>query len=281
MTARRALCVSQDRAVAPVIAAALAEAGLIVEQCAALPAHVGDAAVVVIDGPARRAAGNRLRHVGAPVVVVGDDLGDRSLIELMSEAPVSHAVADPADPTLAVTSRKLASGDVFGLEKYLAPATAVHEREVTGELAKRRAMAEVCTWAESAGARRGVVHRVASVVDELVMNALRGGGPATVRWAADPTTLAVSVADPHGALRQREIIDHVLRARSERGRPEAEDGSGAGAGLGLYLVLANVAALVVNVDPGARTEVVCLFDVGRGRLPALSAVRSLHVFGGA
>jgi hypothetical protein len=75
-------------------------------------------------------------------------------------------------------------------------------------------------------------------------------------------------------LRQRDVIDHVRRARDERGRPELGE---PGAGLGLYLVLANVASLIVNVDPGQRTEVVCLFDLGRKRAVE-SGVRSLHVF---
>jgi hypothetical protein len=45
-------------------------------------------------------------------------------------------------------------------------------------------------------------------------------------------------------------------------------------------VLANVASLIVNVDPGSRTEVVCLFDLAPPARRAIeSGVRSLHVFG--
>ncbi|HEY0254113.1 MAG TPA: hypothetical protein VGC41_21440, partial [Kofleriaceae bacterium] len=53
-----------------------------------------------------------------------------------------------------------------------------------------------------------------------------------------------------------------------------------GAGLGLYLVLANVASLVVNVDPGRQTEVVCLWNRNTGERRAVEAAgaRSLHVF---
>jgi hypothetical protein len=101
-----------------------------------------------------------------------------------------------------------------------------------------------------------------------------------LRWACDEQTLAVSVGDGFGALRQRDVLDNLRRARSERGRPRARSGDEmAGAGLGLYLVLANVASLIVNVTPGHRTEVVCLFDrAGIGRRAVTSGVRSLHVF---
>lgn len=40
----------------------------------------------------------------------------------MLEHPVSHLVGDPGDKDLGITTEKLASGDVFGLEKYLLPA---------------------------------------------------------------------------------------------------------------------------------------------------------------
>jgi signal transduction histidine kinase len=142
-------------------------------------------------------------------------------------------------------------------------------------------MDEVCAWAESIGARKPTLHRIASVVDELLMNALRetpasGQRRAVLRWGADERALAISVSDELGGLRQRDVIDHVRRARHDRGRPNpASDG---GAGLGLYLVLANVAALVVNVAPGRQTEIVCVFDLSRGLKPSVTGVRSLHVF---
>ena len=273
---RRALCVCHD-GLRPVVEAALAAVGIAVEHLPAVPRSAGSAALVIVDRPARQAAGDALTTVGAPVVVVGDDLDDDGLITLMLEAPVSHLVGDPEDKDLAITSAKLASGDFFGIEKYVSGS--VGERLVRDEVGKRHAIAEVTSWAESVGARRPTVHRMSSVVDELLMNALREGGPAMLRWAADDNTIAISVGDGQGSLRQRDVIDHVRRARRDSGRPEpASEG---GAGLGLYLVLANVASLVVNIAPGRKTEVVCLFDLSRHRRPSIARVRSLHVFSAA
>jgi anti-sigma regulatory factor (Ser/Thr protein kinase) len=291
MSPRRAICVSRDGGACALVERALSTAGLAVDHARELPADTAGAVLVVADAAARRAAGEALRAQPVPVIVVGDDLDDDALIALMDEAPVSHLVEDPGDRTLEVASEKLATGDVWGLEKYLAPGAAVRERVVRGELDKRRAMDEVSAWAEANGARRGAVHRIANVVDELLMNALIAGEAAggaegrraVLRWASDPRTLAVSVLDGGGALRQRDLIDHVRRARLERGRPQSPlDGDEAGgAGLGLYLVLANVAGLVVNVAPGRRTEVVCLFDRPAADRPPISRTRSLHVFAGA
>lgn len=287
----------RDAGVCRVVDAALASVGLAVEHEHAIPSDPASdgppIALVVVDRESRRAAGESLRSASAPVIVVGDDLADDGLITLMLERPVSHLVRDPGDRELGITSEKLATGDLFGLEKYVAPGARIGERVVTNDIEKRAAMNEVTTWAESIGARRPIVHRLATVIDELLMNALydapRESRPridpdtavrrALLRWASDEHTLAVSVSDGFGSLRQRDLIDHLRRARDERGRPNPATLDEPGAGLGLYLVLANVASLIVNVNPGRQTEVVCLFDLARTSRPAVTAgVRSLHVF---
>lgn len=288
----RAVCVCAERDVARIVEGALGAAGVVVDHRDTIPADLTGAVLLVVDRATRVAAGDSLRDASVPVVVVGDDLDDDGLITLMLEAPVSHLVGDPHGADLGITSEKLVSGDLFGLEKYLAPGSKIGERVVANDSEKRVVIGEVCAWAEAIGARTPVVHRLASVVDELLMNALhdapRESKPliardpealdkrAVLRWACDGENIAISVGDAFGALRQRDVIDHVRRARDERGRPELDEH---GAGLGLYLVLANVASLIVNVDPGRRTEVVCLFDRSAGDRRAIeSGVRSLHVF---
>lgn len=283
MRPRRAICVSRDDGVRRVVGEALAAAGLTVEHEVSIPQDTREVALVVVDRATRETAGSALCAISAPVVVVGDDLDDDGLITLMLEAPVSHLVHDPRDRDLGITSEKIASGDVFGLEKYLSAGTKVGERVIRSETEKRHAIDEVIAWAEAIGARKPVIHRLSSVIDELLMNALRDSADGTrraiLRWGSDDGTLAISVGDPLGALQQRDVIDHVRRARNERGRPQPITES-EGAGLGLYLVLANVASLIVNVAPGRETEVVCLFDLAPpGRKGAvLRGVRSLHVF---
>ncbi len=291
-TSPRAVCVCVDGDVARVVDSALAVAGITVDHHGTIPDDLTGASLLVVDRATRVAAGGGLRGAGAPVVVVGDNLDDDGLITLMLEAPVSHLVGHPIGADLGITSEKLVSRDLFGLEKYLRSGARVGERVVGTDAEKRLVIGQICAWAEAVGARVPIVHRLASVIDELLMNALhdapRESRPdlsldceeldqrAVVRWACDDSTIAISVGDAFGALRQRDVIDHVRRARDERGRPEANPH---GAGLGLYLVLANVASLIVNVDPGRRTEVVCLFDLSRiDRRAVETGVRSLHVF---
>ena len=292
MASSRAFCISRDPSIRAQVSATLGATGLTVEHFDDLPASTDGAALLVIDRASRELAGTALTEVQIPVVVVGDDLDDDSLITLMIEAPVSHLVGDPQSRELRITSEKLVSGDFFGLEKYLATPAQTFERAVDNDAGKKTAIAEVSAWAESIGARRPIVHRIASVVDELLMNALidapRESQPmialgtaappihrALLRWATDGYQIAISVDDRFGAIRQRDVIDHVRRARHDHGRPNPDD---PGAGLGLYLVLANVASFIVNVDPGNRTEVVCLFDLAKRGPAVRTRARSLHVF---
>ncbi|HEX4417706.1 MAG TPA: hypothetical protein VH165_07395 [Kofleriaceae bacterium] len=320
MRSRRAICVSRDGGLRRVIEATLAAAGIAVEHVDGIPETAGDAALVLVDRATREAAGAALGAIAAPVVIVGDDLDDDALIATMLEAPVSHLVEDPHDRDLGITSEKIVSGDLFGVEKYLARGTRITERVIASDTDKRHALGAITAWADAL-ARKPIVHRLANVADELMMNALYdtpgapgpspsrgdrwrsaaeqgsqspyGEGPAEgsrgdrwrptdrraeLRWGADEHVLALSVSDRFGALRQRDVIDHVRRARNERGRPRPETHAQRGAGLGLYLVLANVASLVINVEAGKRTEVVCLFDRARAGHPAVTCVRSLHVF---
>jgi hypothetical protein len=83
------------------------------------------------------------------------------------------------------------------------------------------------------------------------------------------------VLDRYGSLDKRALLDAVLRARSELGRPRVSQG---GAGLGVYFVLSSVTRFIVNVQPGRFTEVVCLFDVRERGRDAAGWARSLHVF---
>ena len=189
------------------------------------------------------------------------------------------------------------SGDLFGLEKYLAWGVRVQEVEVACYEEKRAALNAVTGSARDAGARRPTVARVESVVDELLMNAMydapaaasgsaprlpidlgeRVAYPARLRWASDGRYFAVSVEDRFGALAKATIVDHVQRARAERGRPRGT-GEAAGAGLGLYFIVSSVTRFIANLEPGKRTEVVGLFDLRQGGRDVESCARSLHVF---
>jgi hypothetical protein len=239
------------------------------------------------------------------IVMLGGSLDDHDLVVLLRECALDHVIADggtPDEHELAVTSAKLHSGDIFGLEKYLAWGARVTQVEVANYIDKREALDQLARAAESVGARQRLTNRILSTADELLMNAIydapaasRGGGArlsipdaaalrsrtadssgpsAFLRFGCDGRYLALSVLDRFGALDKRAVLDAVLRARVELGRPRAQGG----AGLGLYFVLSSVTRFIVNIQPGRLTEVVCLFDLRERGRDCGRWARSLHIF---
>jgi len=268
---------------------------------------VRDAALVVMDQTVRASlARDQIELLGdrAGLIVIGDSLENDEVVAALRTRGLDHLIGDadePDDDELVVTSVKILSGDIFGLEKYLAWGVRVGEHVVLGYEDKREAMAVVTAYAKEVGARRPVIAKIESVVDELLMNALydapavsvaaegRPGTPppdsrALLRFACDGRYFAVSVEDDFGCLQKEAILEHLARARLERGRPRTptpgDEGNGAGAGLGLYFILSSVTRFIANIAPGKRTEVVCLFDLKQTGRDAEACARSLHVFGG-
>jgi anti-sigma regulatory factor (Ser/Thr protein kinase) len=219
---------------------------------------------------------------GAEIVVIGESLEDDGVVELLRRV-AGHLIADADEAELVATSVKVLTGDLFGIEKYLAWGARIEEREVDGYDRKRAVLDEIGEFARDAGARRPLIGRIESVVDELLMNALYDaprlgstGEPALLRFSTDGRLIAISVEDRYGRLAREDIVDYVTRARREKGRPRDEVES-AGAGLGLYFIVAQATRIIANVDEGRRTEMICLFELRQSGSEA-SGARSLHFF---
>ena len=299
----RAVCVTRSLALRRALRRSLHAAGAELEFVDEVGGVGADATLVVIDGPTHEAMTAPARAAlasGRAMIVVGVSLGDDGTVDGLRADGCNHVITgddEPDDAELVVTSSKLATGDIFGLEKYLAWGVRVSEREIATYEEKRAALVAVTGSAREAGARRPMVARVESVVDELLMNAMydapaaalgevprlptdaleRVAAPARLRWASDGRHFAVSVEDRFGALVKGAIVDHLQRARAERGRPRGSS-EAAGAGLGLYFIVSSVTRFIANVDPGHRTEVIGLFDLRQAGRDGEACARSLHVF---
>jgi hypothetical protein len=262
--------------------------------------------ILFVDREIRESELPRLMQVmgeNGRIVILGDSLADLGNIELLRHRPLDHLISEdaPDEVELVVTAVKLLSGDIFGLEKYMSWGAVVNQVEVSTYEQKRAALRAVARLAESVGARRQLVTKIEGAADELLMNALydapaaggvadeerirrdvhcgnvpldRSGATALLRYACDGRHFAISVLDRYGALSKATILDSVLRARSEQGRPRDKGG----AGLGLYFVLSAVTRFIVNIEPDVRTEVVCLFDLRERGKDADTWARSLHIF---
>jgi hypothetical protein len=310
----RTLCITSDPTLRRALRRILNAAGATVEFADSLAEVNGAVSLLFIDRDCRKQwATADLSHLlgdDGTVVILGDSLEDDDVVSLLRQRNLDHVIADsqpPDEAELVVTSVKSLSGDIFGLEKYLAWGAKVHEIAVRSYEDKRSALFTVAEAAREVGARRPVIAKIESVTDELLMNALydapairsgisprlrilkateppptllpdAGNDVALLRYACDGRYFAVSVQDDYGELHKEAILDHLQRARTERGRPKSPEEAAGGAGLGLYFILSSVTRFIANIDRGHRTEVICLFDVRQTGRTADSCARSLHIF---
>ncbi len=309
----RAICVTSNLALRKTLRRTLQAGGSSVEFHDELPgAEACHAAIVLIDRACRKTTPvpQLMQIVGerGTLIVLGDSLEDEEVVSILRNTKLNHIITDsdaPDEVELVVTSAKLLSGDIFGLQKYLAWGAKVHETSINTYEEKRVALLTVAQHAKQVGARRHVIGKIESVTDELLMNALydapavregttpqqHAGTPADVttsraeeaalmRYACDGHYFAVSVQDNYGELHKEAILDHLSRARAEKGAPRFGNnpGSASGAGLGLYFILSSVTRFIANIDRGQRTEVICLFDLHQSGRQAGSCARSLHIF---
>ena len=309
----RAICVTSNLTLRKTLRRTLQAGGSAVEFLDELPGlDACKAAIVLIDRACRKTTPlpQLMQIVGerGTLIVLGDSLEDEEVVSILRNTTLNHIITDsdkPDEVELVVTSAKLLSGDIFGLQKYLAWGAKVHETAINTYEEKRVALLTVTQHARQVGARRHVIGKIESVTDELLMNALydapavRGGTTpqqhtgtptevtssraeeaALMRYACDGRYFAVSVQDNYGELHKEAILDHLSRARAEKGAPRFGNnvGSASGAGLGLYFILSSVTRFIANIDHGHRTEVICLFDLHQSGRQASSCARSLHIF---
>jgi CheY-like chemotaxis protein len=313
---QRALCVTDNLALRRVLRRTLSAAGIavgFVDRCEDLQADEETPVdLVVVDSVTSAVALPAiLPRLGpkAKVVILGGPFDAATAIEVMRQEGFDHLLGRDGDPGLeedeiVVTSVKLLRGDLLGVEKYLTWGVPIHRREVGSYDEKRAAIREVTELAREMGCRRQVVARVETVTDELLMNALYdapasryggrplfqgkgrpGAGPVTdevadLRFGCDGRYFAVSVRDAFGELRKSNILDHLERARDEKGLPRLGGEEGGGGGLGLYFILNSVSRFIANIQPGEATEVICLFDLRGGARGYHYRAKSLSIFVG-
>lgn len=208
---------------------------------------------------------------------------------------------EPIEPDeLIITAEKLLRQDLFGLGKYLLWGVEPYRVEIRDSRKKLDYLHEVATYALALGCNERVVELVETVADELVTNAIYNaprtddGEPkyarlsrrepveladdevGTLEFACDGDYIAVAQIDPFGALTQETVVSYLNRCLV-KGPEQLSEASG-GAGIGLYRVFQSLSKFVINVDPGHRTEVICLIDLRLTMKRFRQQAKSFHIF---
>jgi hypothetical protein len=308
--ARRVLVLSPDRAFAGAVEAALRAAigdvdvDVAIVDGAEQPAPgAGDpgAALCVVHLEGELARGELLaRLTGGPVIAVLPRASLAAVVELMQAGErvvgVVAAEGDAARHVAAMAARVFAAagaaaaagaGDIFGLERVVAPGTQIHAQEVGDFREKTLCMAQIAALLEQAAVARRHREPIEQCLDEMLMNALYdapvdaagkhvfAGVPVktritqrteqrvAVQYALGGGLFAVAVRDAFGSLERGTVLRHLHRGLHAAQQIERKAG---GAGLGLYLMAHAATAVYFHVLPGIATEVICVFELEAPRL---------------
>jgi CheY-like chemotaxis protein len=209
----------------------------------------------------------------------------------------------PLEPEeLIITAEKLLRRDLFGLQKYLLWGIEPYCVAIRDSRNKQRYIKEVAKYAGDLGCSERTIEMIENVVDELVTNAIYNaprtadGQPryaqlsrrepvelephevAELQFACDGDYIAIAQVDPFGSLTQETIVSYLNRCLV-RG-PEQFSHATGGAGIGLFRVFHSLSKFIVNIAPGAKTEVITLIDLRLSMRRFRQAAKSFHIFVG-
>ena len=97
-------------------------------------------------------------------------------------------------------------------------------------------------------------------------------------FGCDGSVFAISVADPFGALKREKLFQYLKKVLRRSDSANLIDTKKGGAGLGLFKILYSSHALICNVDPGRKTEVIALIDIQHQVRDFSKMARSVHYF---
>ncbi|MCB0392249.1 MAG: cyclic nucleotide-binding domain-containing protein [Bdellovibrionales bacterium] len=228
---------------------------------------------------------------------------DKTHFTLMTSEPISTYIPslqnlkslpnivsrDPEDryftsKNIMTTLTKLATDDIFGLEKYLAWGVDIHEFTVKSSEERKDLNDNMHEYFINLGVRASRLDSVSVVAEELLMNSiydaptdesgkslynqldrtvpvlLKESEYASFSFGTDGMFIGISVADPFGALNGDTVIDYLESCyEGNAGSLNKQKG---GAGRGLHMIVEMSDLVVFNIKPKFKTEVIALFHLG-------------------
>jgi hypothetical protein len=299
-------------------------------QMLALKVAAGNEEIVAVTD---QTAALRVLETVSPILVVVSNCADRKIFEttrrlhpaaktvLTTELPMkdySEALAgdehilldhvivnkpgtDWTTHELRATLQKLLKGDIFGLEKYLAPGTQIQKAIITGSENRDLHNLAVMKYAQDHKIGQHLSKMIFGISEELLMNAIYdapvAGGRAsfeslprtavislkedeyaTLQYGCDGKLFGISVSDPFGALKRDKLFQYLKKVLMRRDSSTLIDNKKGGAGLGIFKILYSSHALVCNVKPRCHTEFIALVDINDQLRDFSKMARSIHFF---
>ena len=230
------------------------------------------------------------------LVLLLTDVLERQYSEVLNHSHVSYIVScsgfdsGTCDRAFSVAQRKILSKNIFGAEVYFAPGFQKCSAVVTSSRQRHELKEKMMDWLKEQKVRSSVSDRMLTVSEELLMNSIYDAPTdsqgralynhlsrkeevllpmseqSSFECFVDSAIAGVAVTDPFGAL-PSDLILQYLKTCYE-GTPGVLNHEKGGAGRGLHQIIENSDVTIFNVQPGQKTQVICLFSLEKpGALP--------------
>jgi hypothetical protein len=204
-------------------------------------------------------------------------------------------------PSLLLALRKLLRGDIFGIEKYLAEATPIIDRELHISTERTDGLDDLTHALGERGLDPRFIARAVTIADEFITNAfydaptdesgeacykylpreepLRApaSGPVRMSWGCDGRRLAIGVQDRVGSFGRSSLLRALTKAIAYDSAEIDLEREG-GAGIGLFTVARAANEVIFNIKPGHRTECIGLINVHGPYREVVPTQRNIQAF---
>lgn len=167
-----------------------------------------------------------------------------------------------------------------GIIEQLFPTQTIQVMQVSSASSKSSYVDSLLEDASALGIRRRSLQALAELAEEMIMNAifhapvnldgtprfshldrttdvkLRGGEECTLKWTVTDRFIALSIRDPFGSLKAKDIVRKIF---SREGVPAIDEQS-VGGGMGLHIMSQAARHLFFGICPGSWCEVLALVE---------------------
>lgn len=221
---------------------------------------------------------------------------------ILAKYPVSHVFGTNGRNIareIAISLRKMVSGDIWGLDKYFESAEHLQTRSVRGAAEINDVIDELLKTLDLSNSFDTATEFLRMTANELTTNAvynapvdannvpkyeqtdrknkvvLLDSETVEISFCYDEHYVGIAVTDKFGRLDREKIVRHLVKCVNNIEFVENKKG---GAGAGIYLVYYVSNQFIINLDAGNKMEAICILEKSKRYKEYRSRITSFNYF---
>ncbi len=245
-------------------------------------------------------------HASNNTVFISDE-SDEENLRFMFEHPgvlnlMPKSFPDFTAQLKIVLLKKFGQRSIWGTQYYLSKKAAVEKLRLYSFSGHGTVLMSLHQKLAQVKAFRSFNDRAQTIAMELMMNAVLDAHPDTalknqrraqhnrndavklnkseqvfIEFGFDEKNFVIGITDNHGTLKARDAMQRIYRCTS-LGSREMRMVENRGAGIGFFMMYGWTSHMIFNLEPGVRTEVICVMPLSRREKYALPPHKALNFF---